>query len=204
MKWTINTKGNINGTVDGNLNFDPNISIVPSSGNKIGISGNNIGEIYVDNLYINGILIDPNNLVKSINNKTGTVILTTDDISENNKEYFTDARARFSISSNLPINYDYISGIISIQKADSLNDGYISKEDYNNFSIKRIYNEIPSGTIDGNNITFSLINSPINNSQQVYKNGSYNMDYIVSGNNIIFNYPPQSGNTIIVNYEYKN
>lgn len=68
--------------------------------------------------------------------------------------------------------------------------------------------EIPSGTKDGFNTTFSLSNSPYpTSSLKVYKNGlvmMHNDDYFISGNIINFNTGsiPKEDNNLFVYYRY--
>ena len=56
-------------------------------------------------------------LVDSVNGQTGTVVLTTSNIAEGTNTYFTDARARASISATSPALYDSATGVISISSS---------------------------------------------------------------------------------------
>jgi hypothetical protein len=50
-----------------------------------------------------------------------------------------------------------------------------------------VFNEIPSGTIDGSNVTFTLANTPVTGTIQLFKNGFLlkpTTDYSVSGSTI--------------------
>lgn len=68
-----------------------------------------------------------------------------------------------------------------------------------------IVREIPTGQIDGNNTTFTLANTPISNSEQIFLNGllqdTRGIDYSISGAVITFLIPPLSGDRILVTYQ---
>jgi hypothetical protein len=70
-----------------------------------------------------------------------------------------------------------------------------------------IIEEVPTGTVDGTNPTFTLANTPLTGSQRVFVNGIRNKagagnDYTISGSTITFltGAIPQTGDTIIVDY----
>jgi len=68
-----------------------------------------------------------------------------------------------------------------------------------------ITGEVPNGAINGSNATFSLAHIPITSTVQVYLNGllqTQGTDYVVSTNTITFALPPNSGSTLVVNYQY--
>jgi len=66
--------------------------------------------------------------------------------------------------------------------------------------------EIPAGTINGTNTAFTLVNTPIANSQVIYWNGIALFpgagDYTISGNTITLTAAPASGDTLIANYQH--
>lgn len=62
--------------------------------------------------------------------------LNTTVVSEGLNQYFTQVRARASISATAPINYNSITGIISETLASTSSDGYLSSSDYSLFSSK--------------------------------------------------------------------
>ena len=68
-----------------------------------------------------------------------------------------------------------------------------------------VIREIPSGTIDGSNATFTLANTPVTGSDQVYLNGllqdTRGIDYSISGAVITFLVPPLTGDRILVSYQ---
>jgi hypothetical protein len=67
------------------------------------------------------LLLTPTDTVLSVNSKTGIVVLGTGDISESGgNEYFTQTRARGSLSSGTSINYNSSTGVIAVDVA-SLN-----------------------------------------------------------------------------------
>lgn len=66
--------------------------------------------------------------------------------------------------------------------------------------------EIPAGTIDGTNVTFTLANTPVVGSEMVFLNGLLNQsgganDYTISGAVITYNTAPSIGDRILVSYQ---
>lgn len=68
-------------------------------------------------------------------------VLNTDAVAEATNLYFTDARARLAISSTSPVDYDNVTGVISMLPADTDTNGYLKFEDWNTF-----YNKEPAIT----------------------------------------------------------
>lgn len=68
--------------------------------------------------------------------------------------------------------------------------------------------EVPSGTINGTNVTFTLANTPIANTTDVYLNGVWQQvgvgnDYTISGSTVTFNSAPKGGgNPDLVTVKY--
>lgn len=63
---------------------------------------------------------------------------TTTNLSEGSNLYYTDARARAALSvSGGPLAYNNVSGVLSIDQANSGTDGYISSTDWNTFNNKQ-------------------------------------------------------------------
>ena len=69
-----------------------------------------------------------------------------------------------------------------------------------------IYNETPSGSLDGVNVTFTLANSPDPaNSLRLFLNGIlqlYGTDYTLAGNTITYNDAPDADAWHRAYYEY--
>ena len=68
-------------------------------------------------------------------------------------------------------------------------------------------NEVPSGTINGVNVTFTILNTPIGGQIMLYLNGQYmtagvGEDYILSGITITMAAPLIPGDKIRANYQY--
>lgn len=85
---------------------------VAGSTNLNGITDWNIGDLAV----YNGTAweqIDNTDAVTSVNGYTGSVVLTTTDVAEGTNQYFTQSRARQSISAGTGISYDNTSGIVT-------------------------------------------------------------------------------------------
>jgi hypothetical protein len=57
--------------------------------------------------------VDNTETVTSVNGQTGAVVLTTTNIAEGTNEYFTQARARTSISAGTGISYDNATGVVT-------------------------------------------------------------------------------------------
>jgi hypothetical protein len=66
--------------------------------------------------------------------------------------------------------------------------------------------EVPSGTINGSNVTFTLAHTPIAGTECIYLNGLLQNvgggnDYTISGATITFVAAPETGSVILVNYQ---
>lgn len=57
--------------------------------------------------------------VDSVNGKTGVVVLSTSDVSEGSRQYFTTARARSSISASGDLSYNSSTGVVSFNETYS-------------------------------------------------------------------------------------
>ena len=57
--------------------------------------------------------VDNTDAVTSVNGQTGTVVLTTTNINEGTNLYYTDARARASVSAGTGISYNSTTGVIT-------------------------------------------------------------------------------------------
>lgn len=68
-----------------------------------------------------------------------------------------------------------------------------------------VFGEIPSGTINGANVTFTLANTPVAGTVAVYLNGARQKvtdDYTISGATITFVSAPLSGSNLLADYEH--
>lgn len=72
-----------------------------------------------------------------------------------------------------------------------------------------VVSEVPSGTIDGSNPTFTIANTPVAGTLQLYRNGirqrvGASNDYTLSGTTITFNTGaiPGSGDWLLADYSY--
>ncbi len=68
-----------------------------------------------------------------------------------------------------------------------------------------VFNETPSGTVDGSNASFTLAFTPVSGKQSVHLNGikqkpGAGNDYTISGAVITFTTPPAIGDLILVDY----
>ena len=105
-----------------------------------------------DWLMFNGTVwqkIDQSNLVTSVNGQTGAVSLTTTNISEGTNLYYTDARARASVSAGTGISYSSATGVITNSAPDqtvalTAGTGISTSGTYPNFTIT---NTAPDQTV---------------------------------------------------------
>jgi hypothetical protein len=93
--------------------------------------------------------IDNSDLVSSVNGQTGTVVLSTTDISEGTNQYFTNARARSALSAGTGITYSSTTGQITNSSPDQTvsltsGTGISTSGTYPNFTIA---NTAPDQTV---------------------------------------------------------
>lgn len=83
---------------------------------------------------------------------------------------------------------------------------WYSVSDNTNTAFSIVENEIPTGNIDGINTIYNTLSNFITSSLKVYHNGlrmipGASNDFTVTGNNqFTFNFTPQSGDTLLVDY----
>lgn len=124
------------------------ITATAGSTNLDGITDWQIG----DWLMFNGTVwqkIDQSNLVTSVNGQTGAVNLSTTNISEGTNLYYTDARARASVSAGTGISYSSATGVITNAAPDqtvalTAGTGISTTGTYPNFTIA---NTAPDQTV---------------------------------------------------------
>ena len=124
------------------------ITATAGSTNLDGITDWQIG----DWLMFNGTVwqkIDQSNLVTSVNGQTGAVSLTTTNINEGTNLYYTDARARASVSAGTGISYSSATGVITNAAPDqtvalTAGTGISTTGTYPNFTIA---NTAPDQTV---------------------------------------------------------
>lgn len=69
----------------------------------------------------------------------------------------------------------------------------------------RVFDETPTGAVDGANDTFTLANTPTAGTVRVYEGGLRKLettDWSISGDTITFTYNPPNGSYIRVDYEH--
>jgi hypothetical protein len=64
--------------------------------------------------------VDNTDAVTSVNGQVGTVVLTTTNIAEGTNLYYTDTRARASISAGTGISYDNLTGVVTNAAPDQV------------------------------------------------------------------------------------
>ena len=70
-----------------------------------------------------------------------------------------------------------------------------------------VFNEIPTGTVNGANDTFTLANTPTAAGILLFRSGlcmtpGGGNDYTLSGNTITFTTPPETGENLLATYKY--
>ena len=108
-------------------------------------------------------------------------------------------------SEDLPFSKKLVAGAGVVFDDSVANQRIISSTGGGGGSITIITREIPVGLINGTNTTFTLANTPVANSEQVFLNGLLQdirgIDYSISGADITFLIPPLSGDRILVTYQ---
>jgi hypothetical protein len=84
--------------------------------------------------------VDNTETVTSVNGQTGAVVLTTTNVAEGTNLYYTDARARASVSAGTGISYDNTTGVITNAAPDqtvvlTAGTGISTSGTYPNFTI---------------------------------------------------------------------
>lgn len=76
--------------------------------------------------------------VNSVNTQTGAVVLNTDDINEGPaNKYYTDTKARNSVSATSPLVFNSGTGAFSLPLSTTSANGYLSASDWNTFNGKQ-------------------------------------------------------------------
>ncbi len=117
----------------------------------------------------------------------------------------TAARALISDANGIPTHsavtateLGYLSGVTSAIQTQL--DARVEESKY-------IRREVPSGAINGSNVTFTLANTPLAGKEDVFLNGLLQNagggnDYTISGDTITYNSAPQTGDILLVSYIY--
>lgn len=86
--------------------------------------------------------------------------------------------------------------------ADSTADLGVAWKDVG--AVSNVRNEVPSGTVNGSNTSFTITTAPVTGTLRVYINGvrqKVTDDYTLSGTTITFVTPPLTGDKLLVDYE---
>ena len=149
-----------------------NVTVVNSDASMTAISGAVVGSIAIrtdnNNNYVlsalpastlsNWIALATPLYVSTVNSYSGpNISLTTNDIPEgSNNKYFSDFKARNSISALAPLTYDVSTGVFSVTTASANSNGFLNASDYVKFNNKQsqltagIDYVSPTGNITGN------------------------------------------------------
>jgi hypothetical protein len=129
-------------------------------------------------------------------NSAGTAFTTS--LLTASRALVSDANGTPVASSVTSTELGYVSGVTSAIQTQLNNRPQTSRI---------VYEEIPSGTINGSNVTFTLANTPISGKISVHlnglklKSGSGN-DFTISGDTITMEYAPATGDSLIAEYIY--
>lgn len=106
-------------------------------------------------------------------------------------------------------NTSDVSHVVSSRAEMLITAGFFTDSTYglNTLLFEHIYNEIPSGTINGSNVTFTLANTPVTGSLLLLLNRFPQIegageDFTISGDEITFNSAPPTGSGLLAK-EYK-
>jgi len=169
-------------------------------------AGNGLEDDGSDNLQVKADTVGGTNLAKVVNVSANGVAIKIDDvmIGENasNQLYIKDAsitEAKLDIN-NAPTDGYYLKWNATAGKfewADIDTDAVQDDE--------VVANEIPSGLIDGSNTIFTLANTPVTGTVQVFLNGllqapGSGLDYTISGDTITFAKAPKTNSDLYVSY----
>jgi hypothetical protein len=173
---------------------------VAGSTNLDGITDWNVGDwaIYDGTAWQQ---VDNTDAVVSVNGFTGAVSLTTSNISEGTNLYYTDARARGSVSAGTGISYNSTTGVITNSAPDqtvSLTGAGTTSISgtYPNFTITS--NDQYVGTVTSVGLTstaaaLSISNSPITTSGNIGVNFAGTSGQYVAGDGSLVSFPSLSG-----------
>jgi len=103
---------------------------------------------------------------------------------------------------------------ITVKQANTSQSGYLSSTDWNTFNTKiskatlladLIVREVPTGSKNGSNTTFTLANTPVSGKEEVFVNGilmdaGAGNDYTISGATITMLTAPLSTDKLVVTY----
>lgn len=107
-----------------------------------------------------------------------------------------------AVGTILPSNISLTTGDIIVGVA-----GVGAATTWTTFSASHfVIREVPSGTINGSNVTFTLATTPITGTEEVFLNGvlqesGAGNDYTISGGTITYLAAPQTGDRLLVNYQ---
>lgn len=111
--------------------------------------------------------------VVSVNGQSGTVVLTSDNLTEGDANlYFTVARARAAVSVSAPLDYNSATGVIAIARSGLNADGYLSQTDWNTFNGKQAaLGFVPLDIAGSNAMNATLAVTPAVNGSALLVNG---------------------------------
>lgn len=93
-------------------------------------------------------------------------MLHSNQVTEDGNLFYTDARARASVSATTPLSYNNTTGVFSIQVATSTQNGYLASADWSTFNNKQAalggtgFVKITGSTISYDNSTYYLASNP--------------------------------------------
>ena len=152
--------------------------------------------------------VDNTDAVTSVNGQTGTVVLTTTNIAEGTNEYFTQSRARQSISAGTGISYDNSTGVVTNAAPDqtvSLTGAGTTAVTgtYPNFTITsndQYVGTVTSVGVSSSATALTVSNSPITTSGNIGVNFAGTPNQYVRGDGTLATFQTTGGGGSSVSY----
>ena len=176
--WTLSNGGS-------NTSITSLLTQINAGGSQVNVGSN---DLFLKGASGEYIMIKSGEIIIATQNSGNTNVVFTNSNTEIHKDLVPDASGNNNIgTSSLPFSEINVTGI----------NGRISTYP--------IYNEIPSGAIDGVNTIYYTANFPFLGTDRLYRAGLRmspgGVDYTMSGSGITFTTAPNIGDNILIDYE---
>ena len=176
--WTLSNGGS-------NTSITSNLTQINAGGSQVNVGSN---DLFLKGTSGEYLMIKSGEIIIATPNSGNTNVVFTNSNTEIHKDLVPDASGNNNIgTSSLPFSEINVTGI----------NGRISTYP--------IYNEIPSGAIDGVNTIYYTANFPFLGTDRLYRAGLRmspgGVDYTMSGSGITFTTAPNIGDNILIDYE---
>lgn len=194
----LTTKGDIYGhsTVDARIPVGTNGQVLTAdSTNSLGVSWQAASAVsLVSNEVPSG----------SINSSNTAFTLANTPLSGSLKVFLNGQR--LTVTNDYTISGTSLTMVVAPTTGDTLLVDYnISSGTFATGSASWVSNEVPSGTVDGSNATFTLVSAPISGTLALYRDGQLmkggGADYTLTTNSIAFTTAPASGSVLLAFYQ---